>query len=118
MIYDLNVIDVNDQRIECVLDGTPFDITLSWNETARSFFIGLINSDGETILSGIKVVPNYGLLYQYRMPFMPLGELMVTLTDAIPRIERDSFARKFATLRYIPEAHLEELGVLDLYGKI
>ena len=43
------------------LDGTYYTIRLRWNTRSESWFLHLFDSDGEAIIAGKRLVPNYPL---------------------------------------------------------
>jgi hypothetical protein len=113
----INTIDANDQSIDVQLDGTTFLVGMTWNESARQFGLSLSDVDGNPIINGVAVVPNFPLLWRFRRQTMPLGDLMVI--KATPgRIERDSFVVNNAELVYLTEAELVSWGLMQLYGRI
>jgi hypothetical protein len=73
----LQVADQNSQAIEAVLDETLFFIVLDWNSSNQNWTMGIRNSAYQSIISGISLVPNFPLTYQFRYSDMPAGELVV-----------------------------------------
>lgn len=100
--------DANDFVISVTLDNESFRLRFSWNDTAGFWTMGIRNDQNVSIIEGIRCVPNYPLLAQYRRPALPKGELLcVILDDTQTTIVRDDFINGRARLVYIPEAELD-----------
>jgi hypothetical protein len=117
MIF-LETYDWNSQSIEAVLDGDLFYLVLNWNETGRNWTLGIRNASYRYIITGLSLVPNYPLTWQFRYYGMPAGELFVLS----PRfrngpIPRDAFTSNQYFLTYFTEAELQMFGVLDIWGR-
>lgn len=66
------------QRIE--LDQQIVELTLTWNSREEFFYLTITDPLGST-LSGVKVVPEWPLLRQFRGAIEFRGELMVLRTN-------------------------------------
>jgi hypothetical protein len=65
--------------MEIALDGTIYELDFSWNTREATWYMDILNSDGsEMILMGLKLVPNYRILAQYRhLIALPPGEILL-----------------------------------------
>lgn len=88
------------------LDGKTYSLTFRWNERLASWHMSLATSAGVTILSGVRIVPEYLLLatYQY-LPGLPPGDFAVINLDANAPggITFDNFGSRFVLVYYSPE---------------
>jgi hypothetical protein len=95
------VIDANSQAIEAVLDDELFYIILNWNSSNSSWTMDIRNSTYEEIISGIAVVVNYPLTWQFRYSTMPRGELMIAYPiDRNGPIPRTGFEEGYELLYF------------------
>lgn len=71
------------------LDNEAFEFTFRWNSRAQQWMMTLGNSEGETVIRNIPVVPAFPLLDQYSLE-SPVGEIYLLavneleMTDPIP----------------------------------
>ena len=61
-----------------VLDGVEYILRIMYNQREQCYHLSIQDPNtGGDIISGIKIVSNYGLIYRYRgMPGMPPGDLV------------------------------------------
>jgi len=128
-MFELRVADWNSQAIEAELDEVLFYLVLDWNSTSRSWTLGIRNAAYDLLISGIALVPNYPLTWQFRYPAMPAGELYAFSSparstvggDAAPfrsgPIPRDGFSSGRYRLVYETEQDLIDRGVLAYWGR-
>ena len=96
--------DANDFVLSVTLDGKVWRLHFSWNDRAALWSMEIRNSSDVTLIRGIRCVPNYPLINQYRRPTLPPGEFICTvLDDSYTSICRYDFVNGKATLTYIPE---------------
>nr|WP_320145992.1 hypothetical protein [uncultured Anaeromusa sp.] len=96
--------DANDFVLSVTLDGKVWRLHFSWNDRAALWSMEIRNSSDVTLISGIRCVPNYPLINQYRRPTLPPGEFICTvLDDSYTSIGRDDFVNGKATLTYVTE---------------
>lgn len=60
------------QRVE--LDGVVYTLRLRWSQRGECWHFDLADSDGVAILSGIRMVTGFPLLYRFRHLPVPPGE--------------------------------------------
>jgi hypothetical protein len=117
-MMQVEVMDWNSQAIEATLDGTLFYLVLNWNESARYWVLGIRNSAYRLMISGISLVTNYPLLYQFRYADMPAGDLFVANANLqTGPVDRDAFTSGRNLLVYMTEQEFLERGWLDLWGR-
>lgn len=94
------------------LENINLNIELQWNERASttgggSWFINFYTSEGEPIVTGIKLVPNYPLTQRYIDTRLPDGEFFcLRNTSTITDIGRNNLGTDFR-LTYITAQELE-----------
>jgi hypothetical protein len=94
-----------------VLDGELFYIVLNWNESAQSWEMGIRNASYAILVSGIAVVPNYPLTWQYQYQYMPAGELVCGNPNwTNGPVPRNGFASGAYALVYITRNELLTSG--------
>lgn len=98
--------DLNDFVVSVTLDGTLYKLHFSWSDRV-GWSMGIKDGNDRAVLYGIRCVPNYPLLFRYRRPTLPPGELICSLPDnKQDRIERDDFVTGKAMLVYVPEVEV------------
>ena len=117
-MYQIPVIDANDQLIETILDDTSFYLRMSWNEAGKCWTLGVQNAEGVTMLSGIGVVYGHFLLRQFRRKSLPLGDLMVVPPTLSRNLDRNAFKEGRAVLYYFTEDDIVDSGLLPYFGKL
>ena len=99
--------DLNDFVVQVTLDSTIWRLHLSWNDSAGLWSLDVRDSSDTTIVKGIRCVPNFPLLNQYRRPALPPGDfLCVVSDDTYTSIGRDDFVNGKATLVYVTEVEM------------
>jgi hypothetical protein len=64
------------------LDGTDFVLRFRYNQRERATYLSILTPQGASVIEGVKVVCNYGLLEAYNPPGRPLGELVALSSGA------------------------------------
>jgi hypothetical protein len=75
------------QSFRARLDGVDYLISLAYNQREDRIYLSLADNEENPIVSGIKVLANYPLLFRHRYDTrIPPGELMAidTTTDGSP----------------------------------
>jgi|SRR5580765_7125054 len=113
-MFSLELVDVNSQAIEATLDDVLYYIIVNWNETAQAWEMGVRDSAYNLLVTGIRMVPEYPLLRQFKYTEVPDGELVIhdyTL-NASQRIPRDGFKLLRYELVYYTAVDLLEIANL------
>lgn len=105
----ISFIDANDVVVDALLEGSSYQVGLSWNETAGNWTLNLVNFQSEILLYGIPCRVNWPLLYQFRSPRLPPGELIVD-APLLTKLDRDSFSSGRANLVYVTAAEMTAAG--------
>jgi len=59
------------------LEGRDYIFRFDWNNREQRFYMGIKNQDGESLIAGLKVLANWGLLTRHHFnPDLPPGELI------------------------------------------
>jgi len=83
--------DLTSQEIEVVLDGTPFNINLTYNARFDFWTMNFLNLEDESLVAGIKLVLDFPLLEQWVDKGLPPGEIIaVDTTGNETEINRDN----------------------------
>lgn len=64
---------IADQIFSIVLDDTPYNLRVLWNERFQYFALSINTADNEPILTNIKMVYNYPLTDRFRNILLPFG---------------------------------------------
>lgn len=79
------------QTFETSLSGEPYRVELAWNTREQAWGMGLSTREGEPIVQGIKMVPNYELVDRLADERLPKGYMMALDTtrrkDTIGRFD-------------------------------
>lgn len=98
------VLDANDSQLEIVLDDESFFMRMSWNSEGRFWVLGFEDYAHNTIIAGIRVVPDTELLALHRNLAVPRGRLYALLMDETREdLYRSDFATGQASLIYLEE---------------
>ena len=108
----LSSIDANDFIQEVTLDKTAYKLHHSWNDYAQQWTLGIRTAQGDDIVRGIAIVPNYPLLMgHHRTDNVPRGEFMAVVVDADnadnQTIGRDGFTSGRFSMVYITEVEID-----------
>jgi len=82
------------------LDGDIFVLYFHWNSRENFWYMDILKSDGTTnILTGIKLVPNYRLLKQYKaIDGLPKGDFV--LYDSEENVQDEQLTFENFGVRY------------------
>lgn len=113
----LDLIDANDFVTAAILDGVNYKLHFSWNDGGDEGFwtIDLRDSGNSDIIRGLKLVPNFPLLNQYRRlsDKIPRGEFLVVVVNQTmtvnQTIPRDGFSKGTFSLIYLPAEELKSV---------
>jgi len=90
-----------------------FRLRFSWNARETSWYMNIQNQNEENIFTGIKLIPNYQLLRQYRSyAELPDGDFLLWDLEQNPitgEITFDNFGRRYQLLFFTRE-EIEEVG--------
>ena len=96
----IEVPDMNDSVSRVVLSGTPYQIRFTYNDTKDYWKFGLSDSQGNPIVVGIKVVPQFPLNIFYGVTRLPMGVFGVI--SKLDRIGRKDFVNGNAKFIFCP----------------
>lgn len=99
------LIDANDFVVEAELDDVTYYLQFSWNNEANYWSLSIENANNESILSGLRIVTNWPLLFKYQHLNLPKGDLIaVSLDKRKTDIGRNDFVDNIVELVYISQA--------------
>ena len=67
-------------REEVELERVTYGFEFRWNERANAWFLSLSDAEGNALVSGIRVVTDFPLLFRFRKAGLPPGRLVVADT--------------------------------------
>ena len=96
-----------DSTSEFVLEGTTILIRNRWSTRNSTWRIDILDSSGDEIVSGLKLLPLQSLISAYRDSRLPIGDLVITGT--FPEGEEAKFASLGDEIRliYVTSEELE-----------
>lgn len=103
--------DSNDFVEVVTLDGSVYKFHFSYNGYSKEWKLDIRDNKNIDIIRGIKIVPNFPLLAQYKRHNAPKGELIAVINTNKSNIGRKDFMNKSATLIYIPREEVN--GILE-----
>lgn len=86
--------DVPHYSIEVELDGSLFTLTLLWNVINLSWYLSIDDSDGNRLVSGVRLVDSLPLAGRLKDARMPAGTLV--MQDTVGE-NRDAFFADLGT---------------------
>ena len=115
-MISLSMYDANDFITSAMLDGNPYKLHFSWNDSVPQWTVDVLTNDNTEIIRGIPVVPNLPLFSFYRRTnALPPGELMAIVVnqneDANQSIGRQDFLNGRFTMVYVPKDEVN--GILE-----
>nr|DAY61255.1 MAG TPA: hypothetical protein [Caudoviricetes sp.] len=93
--------DDNDVVSSVTLDGTLYKFRMLWNPDGYFWTLHLWDKHDNPLLTNVKVVPNFPLLFNKHCFNIPKGEFFVATKQKV--IDRDAFADGRAALVYLTE---------------
>lgn len=99
------------QRQIVRLDGRDYLVSLTYNHRENRFYLSLADDEGAPLLSGIKLLSNWPILFRHRYNTeLPPGELMVVeTTTGEPPTLTELGEGKRCELQYVEAATWREL---------
>jgi len=103
-MISLPVLDANDSILEVDLEGNTYFLRMSWNSEGEFWVLSIEDYDNNTILAGVRVVPDTPLLGMFHHLMVPPGELWAVLMDDTRQdFLRTDFSDGSAALIYVEE---------------
>lgn len=96
----IEVPDMNDSISRIALQGKQYQIRFTYNDTGGYWSFGLMDSLGNPLLVGVKIVPQFPLNLFYGTVDLPLG-IFAALTKQ-ERIGRQDFVDGRAQFVFVP----------------
>lgn len=90
-------------REQIQLSGTLFYLKFTWNALNEFWLMDIYNSNELPLILGVKIVPEYPLIYQFVVDGKPIGEIVChNVVNAPSEIGRFDMNQKFALVYYEP----------------
>lgn len=96
----IEVPDLNDSISRIALNGKQYQLRFTWNDTGGYWTFGLLDSLGNPLLIGVKIVPQFPLNLFHESALLPQG-VFAALTKK-DRIGRKDFIEEAAQFVFIP----------------
>ena len=75
------------------MDGKDYILTFDWVGREQKWYLKIADADNNTIMAGIKLVPNLKLLRTNASPARPPGDLVLLTVDSLdPTIDTLQYA--------------------------
>ena len=104
MVY-INIPDMNDSMSTITIDEKEYKMRFTYNELYDYWNFGLYKGDDTPLISMVKIVPNFPLLYPYANAESPDGDF--GCISELKKVGRNDFISKLAEFVYIPRKDLE-----------
>jgi len=89
------------------LDSKIFKILFLYNSMGNFWSISLYDDDDNILISNIKLVANYPLLFRHKNINFPLGDFYCEITGVSAEITRNSFSSGEANLLYLTQEEIQ-----------
>jgi hypothetical protein len=89
------------------LDSKVFKLWFLYNSEGDFWAMSLYDEDDNLLISNIKMVANYPLLFTHRNTSFPSGDFYCEIADTSATISRDSFSSEEAKLLYLTQEEIE-----------
>jgi len=89
------------------LDSKIFKLLFLYNSIGSFWTMSLYNEDDNLLVSNIKLVANYPLLFTHRNVNFPSGDFYCEIADTSAVISRNSFSSGEAKLLYLTQEEIE-----------
>ena len=107
-----NLIPIKDDpnfSIELDINSKIYNLHFLYNEYANFWNFSIIDYNQNNILSGVKIIPNFPLIYYYKNSELPIGDFYCKIVDKNSVIDRNSFKNSKAKFFHISN---DELAML------
>lgn len=91
------------------LDNKIYKLGFLYNTKATFWSITLWDENDNLLLSNIKIVANYPLIFPYKNANLPTGDFICQISDKTASITRDSFSLLKANLLYLTQEEIETI---------
>lgn len=89
------------------LESKIFKIWFKFNSVGDFWAMDIFSEDDILLISGIKIIPNYPLIFSNKINFLVSGDFVCEIYDINQRITRNSFSSGKSKLLYLNEVELE-----------
>lgn len=91
------------------LDNKIYKLAFLFNTVAEFWTMDIYTENELLLVSGIKIVPNYPLIFSHANPDLPTGDFICEISDTKSRIIRNSFSTGKSKLLYLTKDELQTL---------
>jgi hypothetical protein len=101
--------DNPNHSITIELESTIYQLVFRFNTVNEFWTMDILTEDGVALLNGIKIVPNYPLIFTHKNSLLPNGDFIAQIADSSARITRNTFSNGSAKLLYLTQDELKTL---------
>lgn len=83
------------------LDSSIYKLGFLYNTVGNFWAMTIWDGDDTLLLSGLKVVANYPLMFAHKNELLPTGDFYCEITDTKASVGRNSFSSNEAELLYL-----------------
>jgi hypothetical protein len=96
-----------DMTIRCAIEGVTYAFAWLWNERESTWYVSIADSEGDPIVSGVRVVLNADLIGRTTDSRLPDGKILVKdITGATDEPDRDTLGQNVLVV-YVSTAEIE-----------
>ena len=109
MAVTIPIKDNPNHTILIALDSKIYKLYFLFNTGFEFWTMDIYTEDELLILSGVKIVANYPLIFSHINSELPSGDFICEISDTESRIVRNSFSTGKAKLLYLTKDELQTL---------
>ena len=91
------------------LESTIYKLAFKYNTTKVFWTMDIYTENDVLLLSGVKIVPNYPLIFSHKNSLLPNGDFVCEISDKSATIIMNSFSSDKAKLLYLTQDDLKTL---------
>lgn len=91
------------------LDSITYKFWFLYNEAGEFWTISIYNEEDTLLISDVKIMPNYPLLFPYKNIELLKGDLYCEISDVSKSINFDNLTSGEAVLLYLSKEELQEI---------
>ena len=89
------------------LESAMYKLGFKYNTRSLFWAMDVYDDADNLLLAGIKIVPNYPLIFSHKVAGLPAGDFLCEISDKQSRVVRDSFSSGKANLLYLTQDELQ-----------
>lgn len=81
MATEIPITNASSFTEDVVIDNVVYSLHFKWNGRAKAWIMDIAAQDGETLISGLKILPSWELIEIYTNTKLPPGNIFILDTD-------------------------------------